>query len=167
MTVREKKLNGIHERGANHGPPDRRRQVRFAQLVGVLALALALSSMGLGVGVASSPNLERSNEASTMRWVRLGEAYEAARAEVAAVTMTTRFKALAAYYSVHPDTLAADFDADTLRWFRLGEAYAASRAQAAATAMTHRYQALAEYCSGEPVSAKPLLCSASYAQLEP
>jgi hypothetical protein len=102
-----------------------------------------------------------------MRWVRLGEAHESARAEAAAVITTNRFKAMAVYYGADADTLAASFDANSLRWFRLGEAYATSRAQAAAMAMTHRYQALAEYCSGQPVAAKALLCSASHEQLEP
>lgn len=165
--MKEKKQNGIHERGAKPGLSNRRNQVRLVEFVGVLALALALSSVGLGAGAASAPDLERSNEASARRWVRLGEAYKAARAEAAAVTMTNRFTALAVYYGVDPATLAANFDADTLRWFRLGEAYDVARAEAAATAMTDRYTALAKYCDGKAVTTRNFVCSADAGQLEP
>lgn len=152
MTERENDVKSLWEERAQHGPSSRRRAVRLVELVGSLVLAIALSSMGLGAAWASAPGLERSNEASAARWERLGESYEAARAEAAAAAMTSRFMALAAYYGMDTATLTAGLDADTVRWVRLGEAYEAARAEAAATAMTSRFTALAAYYGMEPAT---------------
>jgi hypothetical protein len=75
------------------------RSAKFVALAGILVLATAIGSIGLAAGSGASPDLERSLEASSMRWALLGESFEAARAEAAAATMTARYQALAAWYA--------------------------------------------------------------------
>lgn len=138
----------------------RRRATSLVALASVLVLAMVFSSAGFAAGSSTDPDLERSLEASTLRWVRLGEAYEAARAEAAATAMTDRYKALAAFYGSEAATAVAARNADSDRWVKLGEVYEMARAAAAATAMTNRYKTLAEYCGSAPAQPQAVLCSA-------
>jgi hypothetical protein len=165
--MKEKKEGKDHDlQRGTQGAFRQRTSVMLRNLACALLLAIALSSLGLASGSATAPDLERSKEASAMRWERLGEAYQATRADAAAVTMTNRYQALAAHYgAITP--LAESGSADSARWIKLGEAYTASHAEAAATAMTSRYKALAEYCNGPEGTSQVLLCSADYGRFEP
>lgn len=128
-----------------HAFNTRRRATSLVALAGVLVLAMLFSSAGFAAGSSTDPDLERSLEASTLRWVRLGEAYEAARAEAAAMATTNRYKAMAAFYDRGASASVAARNADSDRWVRLGEALEAARAEASATSMTNRYKALAAF----------------------